>query len=395
MTISGLFFLIIGFLLSVFIGHRKLIGSRVLPLLLFIYHIAFAFFYWHYSLDNPADALRYYNTAIGYPVTFGIGTRFIEWLTQLLQAPFSASYLDMFLLFHIAGFLGICFLYRTVIETIPVQQSSRAKKAKIILFLLPGMHFWTSAIGKDSVIFLGITLCYWGLASFKQRLVYFACGFLIVLLVRPHIAIFILVAVGFSIFWGKDIPLRWRTALTIVVVTVCFVILPFVLNYIGLASTNPESLDEYFEKRQSYYSEGGSNVDISGYPFPLKFLTFLYRPFFFDTTSTLGLAVSVENLILLLFSIVLFSNLFLRLYQQHPNKFFLRFNIFYFLLTTSLLSLTTTNLGLAIRQKIMILPSLIILTLTTYAVKRYILLERRFRQQLAVKDNWQRYFGKK
>ncbi|MBT3581734.1 hypothetical protein HN511_05525, partial [bacterium] len=133
----------------------------------------------------------------------------------------------------------------------------------------------------------------------------------------------------------------------------------FVLEYAGLGkANNVRMLYEFVTYRQSLNLEGGSSVNISNYSVPMKLFTYLFRPLLVDAKNPLMLIISFENL----FYIILFSSIFSLGFWHFLFKnfnFYLRFNLFYFLITLLVMANTTTNLGIAVRQKTMIMFSLI------------------------------------
>jgi hypothetical protein len=86
---------------------------------------------------------------------------------------------------------------------------------------------------------------------------------------------------------------------------------------------------------------------------------YLFRPLFFDARNALALIVSVENLLMLVLFIVFFLPSASSMFKD--SSFTMRYNVIFCLSTLILLSLTTNNLGIAIRQKTMILPSFLLL----------------------------------
>src|SRR5690606_32184222 len=79
-----------------------------------------------------------------------------------------------------------------------------------------------------------------------------------------------------------------------------------------------EHFSEFAESKSAVLSRGhtGSAVDISTYPAPLKWFTFLFRPLFFDVNGVPALVASFENLLLLL--------LFLKVMSEKPYYYFKR-----------------------------------------------------------------------
>lgn len=361
MTPIGAIFLVVGILSAAYISHQRLLDSRGIPFLLFIYHLSFALIYWWYSLSYPADSVRYYRAARGPDITFGLGTVFIEWLTQQMYITVQASYLDLFLLFHIAGFFGLCLLYNTILEIVIKPVSLSVKRMTLIIFFLPGLHFWTSSIGKDSIIFLGINLVLWSLIYLNRRFWLLLSGLSLVFLVRPHVAMILLASIGFALIWSREVPLYLRILGTLTGFAIFSALLPFTLEYIRLDSLDTISVADYIQKLQQYDKMGGGSVNIGSYPFPFQVFTYLFRPLFLDAKNLFGIFVSFENIILLIISVRLFSPYFYKMLKTHSTSLFMWTNLFYFSLFVSTFSLVTANLGIAIRQKTMVLPSLFIL----------------------------------
>jgi hypothetical protein len=103
-------------------------------------------------------------------------------------------------------------------------------------------------------------------------------------------------------------------------------------------------------------------VDISEYGFPTQLFTYMFRPLFVDARGTLGWIVSFENLFYLAGCVYYAPHVARALWTGYGG-FFVRFNFFFWVLAASILAVTTSNLGVAIRQKTMILPSLLLLLL--------------------------------
>ncbi|MCD6400706.1 MAG: hypothetical protein J7L73_02140, partial [Anaerolineales bacterium] len=124
---------------------------------------------------------------------------------------------------------------RMIIEAFPVPPSLRVRRLLIALLFLPGLHFWTCAIGKDSLIFFGITLYLWSLLNLKTRWLGYVVGFGVTFLIRPHIAAFLLIATVMGIFSGR-MKWRWRILGLLAGIVVCILTIPLVMNYLHLDS---------------------------------------------------------------------------------------------------------------------------------------------------------------
>jgi len=371
MTVTGFLFLAMGILITGIISFRRMLGSRILPWALFAYHLIFAFYYWFFTLNRGGDALIYYKKAARGIAEFGTGTQFIDWLMSRLYSIFAGDYLDYYVLFQLFGFLGFCLLHSILDEVVFFQKTPRARNFRLAILFFPNMHFWSSAIGKDSLIFFAVLLVTWGMIRYQKRLLAIVAGFFLMYFIRPHIAGIFLGAIFMALLWGPGIPLRWRITGNLLVVIAIVLLLPQIQKFVGLEEVSVQSVGQYLEKRQGLNLEGGSSVDIRQYSLPLKIFTFFYRPLFFDARNINGFVISMENVFYLWFLSFLFSGNFLRVLWKYRFSFFMRFNFIAFITGTFILALSVSNTGIAVRQKNMFLPGFLILVVTLFAIREY------------------------
>src|SRR5690606_9103908 len=98
-------------------------------------------------------------------------------------------------------YFGFVFFYAFVKEMIP--DYSLLQKTKILgiplfpyLFFLPNLHFWSSGISKDTLLFFCIALFVYCLRHVKKRYLGLIISFIISMSIRPHIMLFLLLAFG-------------------------------------------------------------------------------------------------------------------------------------------------------------------------------------------------------
>ena len=97
---------------------------------------------------------------------------------------------------------------------------------------------------------------------------------------------------------------------------------------------------------------------------PLRLFTYMFRPLFFDANNIFGIISSIDNLILIsIFSYPILRIIFLSKLKKLELKPFNLFLLLYSSLTWFFLASTTSNLGIALRHKLMFLPALIIVIL--------------------------------
>ena len=237
---------------------------------------------------------------------------------------------------------------------------------------MPTLNLWTSCIGKDSIAFACINLIIFALIKIRTRfLLLLFCGVLLGI-VRPYIG-FIVFFSSIISFLGRKMGIPLLYKFLIISISIFLLIFFNNINFVFLRfdALDIETLSRVFE----FYQEkniGSTSIDISSYSLPMKIFTYLFRPLFFDAKGLYMLLMSIENTILLTF--ILYSILILIKYRKSYNFEFLPINIFvisFFSITTFFYASTTSNLGLANRHKIQLIPPLIYLALaTTNQLKR-------------------------
>jgi hypothetical protein len=218
------------------------------------------------------------------------------------------------------------------------------------------MHFWTGGVGKDAVIFFALTSFIYALSNPTRHLPAIIFAFYLAYFIRPHIALLMLVGFAFSLLVSsKGVSAFWRVIFLASSVFVFFAISPAVFDFIGLddeAIGNFEDITEVRSKNLSR-SKVGSAIDINDYPVPLKILTFMFRPLFFDSTNAFGLLVSFENLfyVILLFAVSRWRAI------KHliAMPIFLKSALFILFSTAFFMSSSLGNLGIIVRQKNMVM----------------------------------------
>jgi len=225
-----------------------------------------------------------------------------------------------------------------------------------VLLFLPGVSFWTSAIGKDSLMFFLLSCLLYCLVSWRKggRLFFvFSLLLALIFMIRPHIFLMVSFCYGAAYFFSFSSAGKGKYLVLFPLLSVAFFSLPMVLDYVGLAEVSFESAENYVEKRQSYNQEGGGAIDISSSgPFYALF-SYMFRPLFYDASNFLSLIASVENLIYLF---VFISGLFMLKGRFSKLTVELRFCVFLIAVFWLVLGMTTSNLGIALRQKMMIFP---------------------------------------
>ena len=331
--------------------------------LLFTVHFILTIAYILYSSSSRSDSFNYYNKTLYTDDWFSFfksGTKFIGFLAWPLTQTLGLGYYSVMLIFSYIGYFASVFFYLVAVENIELKPLWGSYTPLELVFLLPNVHFWTSSLGKGSVITFAIGLLAFGLSRINRRIVPAAIGAFFVFMVRPHILLAIVLGsiIGLFVTSGGLKPFfKW----SIIIVSVFLFI-----NLSGsvLKFTDTDTLDitssTTLSHRTSELSKASSGIDIGNYNFAFKIFTFWFRPLFFDGLGALGFLASFENLFCLIMAIQIIKWLFKS--WSAWNGYF-KISLFAFLLGSVILSQITGNLGIALRQKAQLMPFFFILYL--------------------------------
>jgi hypothetical protein len=329
---------------------------------LFFYHLIFGVAYYFFALSNAADATVYWN----FPKDYGLdavkaqmlrdpATGYIYLINYFPSNILDLSFFTGFVMYSVLGYFGFVFFYKIVKENIA--EFNKIRKFKIFSFpvfpyllFLPNLQFWTSGIGKDTIIFFCCMIFIYALNRSKKRLILIIISFIVSLLIRPHILLFLLMGVGVAAFLDKRLKAIYKIMMVAAFVIGSVIVIPYVLNLTGMESLQAENFENFVNKKASDLGgHASSSVDINSYPYPLKVFTFLFRPLFFDATNILGFVASIENFIYLI--------LFLKVIRLKPVKRFsnspvpVKTAVVFFAVGCMIFPLLLGNLGIILREK--------------------------------------------
>lgn len=372
--IGGLFTLLIGgaaFYVWVdsFRTRYRELNVALLKRLLF-YHILMTVTYFVYAQFNPSDSRTYYRRVAdnfrgdSWDAFYGTSTTFVEFVAYPFIKFGNFSYEAMMVLFSFFGFIGFVYFYIFFRENIRYKHTFLGFDLLTIIFFLPNLHFWSASLGKGSLIFLGLSLYFFGISRVSKRMVAVVFGGLIVYHVRPHIMFVVLIStlLGF-IFSARQIGLFWRLTFIIGCGVALFLVYRDVLTLVGIDEEGFLTEGLNLAHRASELSKATSGIDISQYNLPTQVFTFLYRPLFFDAPGTLGYIVSFENVFYLTITLKLLGG-FRGVYFLFSSNFLVKSAFLSFVTISIALAQIAGNLGLAMRQKsqVMILFLFVILS---------------------------------
>jgi hypothetical protein len=314
------------------------------------------------------DILGYWAHSFTNHYNFSPGTFFVISLTKIFSDSLGLSIYETLLIYNFIGVIGLLLLGHVLLDSWPYKDALRRYIPYLIL-LLPGMSFWTSVIGKDSIAFFAVCLALYASINLKKRHHLFLIASIVMYVIRPHIATIMLISMALSFTFEKNISLLYKLASISIISILSTLLIPFALNYSGLGETTSLSdTTDYIESRQKYNQKGGGGINISSLSLLEQFFAYLFRPLFFDAPGVLGIAVSFENLFILTLFILYFVKGLRQSFINRPAGAI--YNLIFLFIGLSILATTTANLGISIRQKTMLLPSLFyLIVLSAYHKK--------------------------
>jgi hypothetical protein len=344
------------------------VNSWLSTFILFL-HTCTCFFYYYYAETTTADSTFYYDSALIGEYDWTPGTKFVIAFTAVMVNFLNMSKMNVFLVYHLFGVAALLVLANTLFSacsssSLLLSTSGTATKTwfryvPYAIVCLPTLHFWSSAIGKDAPAFFAACLFSFSTMRFQQRKSYAFIATIIMFLVRPHVAFCMIIVIIFVFLTSKKVNLLSRALMLSLFLSVLIAIVPFILQYAGFEdSVSVDTTSSYVEGRQGKNLEGSTSVDIASMPLPVQIFTYLFRPLFFDASDVLSLIISAENLfflvLILIFGFRMLRLVFDRSFPAIPP------NVIYCFIVLIMLASTTSNIGIAIRQKTMVLPSIYI-----------------------------------
>lgn len=363
---SGIIF-ISGFFLTLLLGNNFYLSAAKITTA-YLWHTVLCFVYLVYAINFGADAIDYYHYGEEGWWDFSLGTSAIRVIASILVSGIGLSIIGAFLVFNIIGSIGLLAFWGAINHA-TYGKSQVIKYIGTLIIFLPSISFWSSALGKDSISFMATGLALWASLDLNRRKWLILIAVISMLLVRPHIAVIMLSALVISILFDSKVSLIKKSLLAIIFISSIFSMAPFVMKYVGLIGLiNLQTIGEYIEQRQSYNMDGGGGLDISAMSLPMQIFTYLFRPMIFEATNLFTFAAAIENMILLIVCGFGFGSILLgRKYSVNGNVIFMWL---YILGSCFILATTTANLGIALRQKWMLLPMLLLLLLSVIGKRR-------------------------
>jgi hypothetical protein len=322
----------------------------------------------HYSF---LDSYSYFQDGQHYlanpePLSFGDGTFITTYLSAVVSAALPGEYHVLKQVFSIFGLVGTYLFYKSLTIF-----SGRENTAWLLGFgLFPSILFWGSTLGKDPIVFMGIGLFFYGSARAYRHpsatnYLLLLMGIAIAASIRPWLALIMSPAVVWLVFKSRiDLILKLLAlSCSLILIAASATSLAGRMDF----ASRQDAVEKFDAAARGWASDGDSGQQIKAdLTNPAQYILFLpeaifstlYRPLPGELGSAFGLMSGVENLLLLVLTIICF----LRVTQHDFKVFSVQFSLVFLACWLLLYSpIAYQNLGTAVRFKLQILPPLIAL----------------------------------
>lgn len=334
--------------------------------LLWLKHQIASFFFASYILtkggDSPrlwyltADTSQYANTWIEH---FGISTFFIQWVNYIPSKLFNFSYWSGTIIYATISYGALVLIFFGFREL--YQRYRRDYVNPFILYLplfLPGLHFWTAGVTKESLLLLGLASMFYSYCGITPKIFLGVTGWILCLMTKPLVGLFFLPLLLWSLipFFKQS----WFLALTL------FTTLSWLLfkasrqfiSYLHLENFSWEGLMIFSQSQLVFLNsyQADTAVAMMEMNYLERWIAVLFRPFLWEVWDFYSFIYALENtwfLLLVSASIVVLITSW-RFHLPFLAKYYLIIALGMILVFT----FTLNNFGLFYRMKSVWMPFL-------------------------------------
>lgn len=291
----------------------------------------------------------------------------IVWLHHQVMPD---SYHMLKVSFSMVGLVGVYIFYRAAVVFL------RREDIRIFyaLALFPSILFWSSIIGKDPLIILGVAVYVYGAISWHKlkRGRYFilmAIGILAASMIRIWMAPILLAPAMVLAMSGRQGIISKAVVIVLIVATL-IAVGPILQNRFAIEAV--QDLVETTDKMSQNFSEGGSalaavrftSINSMVYFAPVGMFTALFRPLPGEVMNLFGILAGLENLCLLFLLLIAVKRTSLKELKDPV----VLWAIILILVWSAMYGFVSFNLGAVARFKVQILP--IFLALMLYLARK-------------------------
>ena len=286
--------------------------------------------------------------------------------TGVVMAIVGVNQLATFLVFSWLSWLGTILFYRAFTTTFPGTFRGHKRYAYLVFFL-PSTIFWTADVSKEAIMTVSLGLVAFGCAKVLVRA---PGGFLLVtlgalagVLIRPNELLVVLAgfAVALMIRPAGD-GVRYGTFKRISGLAFMALLLGIsvymTLHYLKLGSNGSVQLSSTTQNNSVYGGSGGLTYSSSPLRWPIDAYTVLFDPLPFNAHGSGEYAAAVENIVILGVFAASYRQLRILPRASFARPYVMMCIVYSILFVYAFAALG--NLGLIYRERVMLLPFLMV-----------------------------------
>lgn len=326
---------------------------------LFLYHLFFIYLAYQLRINRGvSDSHSYWAQNINineYSWSYfaDYGAHFILFLNYpllKLGLPFWVG----FLIYGLIGYLGIL-KWIEFSEKVLGKIIFKGYDILPVLFFLPNLHYWTATLGKEPLVFFAIAYVFNFLVDLKKSKIKLAIAFLVLLLIRPHVALMLLFSIIVVMLFQKRFSFKKKLIVLISSVGLFFILFYMVLQLTNIRYLNWNRIVYFNEYAILSFRKSRAYVPMLDYSIGYKLFSLNFRPLFFDAYNIWTLLASFENILTVLFYIFAIQFLF-RNFKNIHLPYWSKVVFLFTLISSFIYVQRYANLGIFMRTKIMFQP---------------------------------------
>ncbi len=284
-------------------------------------------------------------------------TNFVAYPAAVFLILTFNSTFGIYLLFSTACFAGLVLMLKSFFANYPMLDRYRIT---MYVLLFPAVWFWTSTIGKDSFIFLGVGIICNSFRKTSINYLTMAFGLAVVYAFRPPVAYMVVFAfAALYIFNLKDSFL-----VKILKVAIGVSIAVLMLEYLGtewrIEEFDVESIEQLQQStlRNNYYGTGALDEKTGGLAsIPRGIVDVLARPFIWETRDITTFLASLEISFMVLTLLIKRKSVihFFKSMLNTPLSTFIGSFVIIYIISAGLFE---NNIGLIARHRSILFPFL-------------------------------------
>ena len=265
---------------------------------------------------SAADSLEYHRVGVELAEQFRTfdfaanldrpvpGTGVMQYLTGLVGVITGTDFFATLLIFTFGAYLGTVLLLRAFVLAVP---DGAHRRYAVLVLLWPSLVFWPSSIGKESWMILTTGLAALGAARWyvhrRGGMTMVALGLFGAFMVRPHVALILLAAVGIAFVLrsntsGSATRTFGKVAGVLLLIAAGSLLAGRTAEFLGVESLSGEGVESALDRTEEQTAQGGTEFSPARVRTPLDFpwatVTVLFRPFLSETSSAETVFTALE-----------------------------------------------------------------------------------------------------